>query len=509
MNSKKFIDPFDEEVKRIALAFDAAMDEDDSDKQRKLIQYALDVIPNINSASKAHLYYSLGTTYGEIARAQHDNDEESIKKQLYYFRKSITIINADDLNDPIYSPFVNGLKMNLYTNYGNTLDRCGRKIAAIDYYKKALTINLGFGMAAGNLGVAYNHYARLVSNSSHRDYLHHFAYRYLCDAIRSNNPNMVQKAVERYREIVEKYDTQYREQFLEQPLQTKEYLYKNGDEQKYREWAVKNTLFLNPLNDLPTSDLYIAADVIQLPPIVTTFKDRTDFHGMFNQIKQEYIYSRFQYYHSLVQVKTPHYADKDTFLIDSMDYSQYSIRLEMLKSAFKTLYSLLDKIAYFINHYFELGIRDYDTSFFNIWKCEKKGKNGYKYRSVLNPDENLSLSSLYWISKDFYEKFLDSPNPQAERIKDIRNALEHRFVKITLYDHSSNFFVEDINDTAFVLLEDELSSETLKLLKILREVIICLSITIGIEEKKRNSVRSPSEIVMPFKLTTYDDDWKR
>jgi hypothetical protein len=100
-------------------------------------------------------------------------------------------------------------------------------------------------------------------------------------------------------------------------------------------------------------------------------------------------------------------------------------------------------------------------------------------------------------------------NPQAERIKDIRNALEHRFVKITLYDHSSNFFVEDINDTAFVLLEDELSSETLKLLKILREVIICLSITIGIEEKKRNSVRSPSEIVMPFKLTTYDDDWKR
>ena len=163
--------------------------------------------------------------------------------------------------------------------------------------------------------------------------------------------------------------------------------------------------------------------------------------------------------------RTSHYADKDTFLIDSMDYSQYSIRLEMLKSAFKTLYSLLDKIAYFINHYFELGIRDYDVSFFNIWKCEKKGKNGYKYQSSLNPDENFSLSSLYWISKDFYERFLDSPNPQAERIKDIRNALEHRFVKITLYDHSSNFFVEDINDTAFVLLEDELSSETLKLLK--------------------------------------------
>ena len=349
MNSKKFIDPFDDEVKRIALSFDAAMDEDDFDKQRKLIQYALDVIPNINSASKAHLYYSLGTTYGEIARAQHDNDEESIKKQLYYFRKSITIINADDLNDPIYSPFVNGLKMNLYTNYGNTLDRCGRKIAAIDYYKKALTINLDFGMAAGNLGVAYNHYARLVSNSSHRDYLHHFAYRYLCDAIRSNNPNMVQKAVERYREIVEKYDTQYREQFLEQPLQTKEYLYKNGDEHKYREWAVKNTLFLNPLNDLPTSDLYIAADVIQLPPIEQPLK--TERISMeVKTIKQEYIYSRFQYYHSLVQVKTPHYDDKDTFLIDSMDYSQYSIRLEMIKSAFKTLYSLLDKIAYFINH---------------------------------------------------------------------------------------------------------------------------------------------------------------
>ena len=145
MNCEKYIDPFDEEVKRIARSFDAATDEDDLDKQRELIQYSLDLIPSVNSASKAHLYYSTGTTYGEIARSQNGSNEENLKKRLYYFRKSIAIIEADDLKDPIYSPFVNGLKMNLYTNYGNTLDQCGRKIAAIDYYKKALTINPDFG----------------------------------------------------------------------------------------------------------------------------------------------------------------------------------------------------------------------------------------------------------------------------------------------------------------------------------------------------------------------------
>ena len=38
---------------------------------------------------------------------------------------------------------------------------------------------------------------------------------------------------------------------------------------------------------------------------------------------------------------------------------------------------------------------------------------------------------MYWISRDFFDKFEDSPNPELKRIKDIRDALEHKYVKIT------------------------------------------------------------------------------
>ena len=75
---------------------------------------------------------------------------------------------------------------------------------------------------------------------------------------------------------------------------------------------------------------------------------------------------------------------KDTYLLQFADYPQYSIRIEQLKCSFKTLYSLLDKVAFFIN--------------------------------VLAPNSNIAISSLYWISKDFYKPSNVSPNPLAQRI---------------------------------------------------------------------------------------------
>ena len=66
--------------------------------------------------------------------------EESLKKQLYCFRKSIDIIENEDYSKEEYAPYVNGFKRILYTNYANTLSFCGRKIEAIAQYKKAINI---------------------------------------------------------------------------------------------------------------------------------------------------------------------------------------------------------------------------------------------------------------------------------------------------------------------------------------------------------------------------------
>ena len=72
---------------------------------------------------------------------------------------------------------------------------------------------------------------------------------------------------------------------------------------------------------------------------------------MFNQIKQEYVYARYLCFNS-IEIDSVHYADEYVNLIDCLDYVQYSIRIEGLKAAFKTLYSLLDKVAMLINEYY-------------------------------------------------------------------------------------------------------------------------------------------------------------
>lgn len=68
-------------------------------------------------------------------------------------------------------------KTNAHVNYGNVLCRCGRIIAAIDQYKKALELQPTFGMALGNLGKAYMDYSLMEFDPGHQKYFHHFPMR--------------------------------------------------------------------------------------------------------------------------------------------------------------------------------------------------------------------------------------------------------------------------------------------------------------------------------------------
>lgn len=221
----------------------------------------------------------------------------------------------------------------------------------------------------------------LVSDSAHRDYFNNFDYHLLNQSIKSDDPNIHKEAKKYFNRTIGGYDKEYIEYVLSVPLDIPQYSYCNQDELQYRQWALENDLFLNPLNDLPIFEFCFAADVLQLPDMITRIDDKPIFHGIFNQFKQEYIFARYQYYCSLQEPEVVHFADKDTHLLNFADYPQYSIRIEMLKSAFKTLYSLLDKVAYFMNSYFKLGIKERDVSFHSIWNSEKRGKSGYKYEN--------------------------------------------------------------------------------------------------------------------------------
>ena len=113
---------------------------------------------------------------------------------------------------------------------------------------------------------------------------------------------------------------------------------------------------------------------------------------MFNQIKQEYVQARFLCC-SIKKLNKVHLADENVSLVNCFDYTQCSFRIEGLKTAFKTLYSLLDKVAMFINEYYLLGINPRMVNFHSIW-------NSFNSLDIILT-KNIGLSSIYQITKNF------------------------------------------------------------------------------------------------------------
>ena len=140
----------------------------------------------------APIYYSLGTSYSNLMRHIPEYAEDSVQeKVVYYFRGCFELLSNKELENPHYKPYVTGLMLPLLTNYANIMERCGRKISAIRYYRKALEIKPDFNMATGNIGIALLHYSMIVHDPAHRDYLNHFAYRYLKLALSSSKGKKV------------------------------------------------------------------------------------------------------------------------------------------------------------------------------------------------------------------------------------------------------------------------------------------------------------------------------
>ena len=63
-------------------------------------------------------------------------------------------------------------------------------------------------------------------------------------------------------------------------------------------------------------------------------------------------------------------------------------------------------------------------------------------------------------------------------------------------------------ETAFYISEDELLTQSMELLGIVREALISLTIAVFLEEKKRKAKRGDNEKIVPLHLYSYDDEWK-
>ncbi|MEW8692660.1 MAG: LA2681 family HEPN domain-containing protein [Candidatus Thiodiazotropha endolucinida] len=437
-------------------------------------------------------------------------DQPELLKELFHLRSSLRHSGFTHLDKV--------RRCQILTNTANLLNTVGRCTEAVECWNRALDIIPSFGMALGNRGYGLMSYARLLYDHGHAVVMMKFAHDDLRLATSSevffespNYDDVKEAMVREADEIAAHIDLEKVANSLDLDNHS---LGRSKKERAYRAWCLEQRLFLTPLNDLGVYPI-AASDTLALPNLVVDVEEPPTLIGFFNQLKQEYVAGRYLYYEG-VRESGSHFADRDVLLYDTLDYPAYSLAVERIKTAYRTVYSLFDKLAFFINAYWRLDMKERSISFRSVWYTKLiKGRPG-SLKDCFCGYENWPLRGLFWLSKDLLEndvKLADTMEPDAEALSTIRNHLEHKYLKVHDWPWIAESYSDSIYDSlrdslAYSVARGDLEAKALRLLKLVRAGLIYLSLAVYREEQLREERRGDG-LVMPMELDTWPDDWKR
>lgn len=372
----------------------------------------------------------------------------------------------------------------ILTNLANVMDWTGRFVVAFDCWNRVLSYNGQFGMALGAKGNSMIYHAmNTLYDEGHKRIFLVNGYKHLKKAV---DLPLESKAKEGYLKRIGALESCY-PGLLDSTFDLSySKAYNSEEEKQYREWCLDNCLFLNPLNDM--GQYAIAShDPFGLPTmVINTKEDGGTYHSFFNQIKQEYVSSRFLLFESRIS-KGRHFSDNEVMKYEMFDGTINSLSIEKMKTAFRIAYSIFDKVAFFLNSYLNLAIPSHKVNFRSLWFLKQEFGGGL--RSEFNGRMNLAFRALYWLSKDLHydsESFKKAIDWDATELAKIRNHIEHKSFKV--FDNKFTLPFEIFEDKiAYSILEKDFFSRTLKLIKLSREAIIYLSLGIRWEERLKSS----------------------
>jgi len=434
-----------------------------------------------------------------------DWEQEEIENEIFHLRKALQIATHGELPDERLCQIL--------TNLGNLLSHIGRFLEAIEYWNRALEIMPSFGMAQGNRGYGLHYYAKQLYDQNHIVLFLKFA---LLDLKESLTKPLEPDTIEPLRECAEQIEARVPSEYLSREENLYDHsLGQSTQEIQYRKWCLQNKLFLNSLNDLGSFPL-AASDILTLPGIVIKGKEPY-YHGFFNQMKQEFVTARYLYYEGITSDE-PHFSDRNVLLFNTLDYPCYSLAAEKVKTSYRMIYSLFDKVSFFLNHYLSLAIPERKVTFRTLWYINQEKRKGL--RTEFQHRENWPLRGLFSLSKDLYENrsgFKETLEPDAKELHDIRNHLEHKYFK--LHDdlwHRPSSKEDDVvkalsDKLAFSLYRGEFENKTLRLIKMARAAFIYLALAIQTEERHKVQKISAGKKIphIHLNLDIWEDEWKR
>lgn len=452
-----------------------------------------------------HLHYVLGNAWSNLHALTNTAspwENRELERAVFHFRSALN-------NEDWIAAAPKQRVCQVLTNLGNGFSGVGRVVEAFELWDDALTRVPKYGMTVGNKGYGLVKYASAASDPGHARFILTFARDYLARSV--TLPLETDAARKFFRDRLAEVESAIGKKGKPGKSVLDSFpLGRSQHEVRYRQWCLKQRLFLNPLNDLGEHAI-AARDRLTLPSMVRPINEGPIFHGLFNQLKQEFVSARFFYYEGLQAVRA-HFSDRGVYQHNTLDYPSYSLNVERVKAAFRLSYSVFDKIAFFLNEYLELRMPVERVSFRRIWYTNGEKKKGI--RSDIQDRRNWPLQALFWVSKDLTEnrpEFRESMNPDSQLLADIRNHLEHRYLKLHEgewsgpTDDPSYRFMED--SLALSLYRPDFERKALRILKLVRAALIYLTMSVRWEEHRQAKARGDAA-VMPMSMDAWEDDWK-
>ncbi|HEI6926732.1 TPA: hypothetical protein SK292_001407 [Yersinia enterocolitica] len=518
---------------------------------------------------EAQYIYTAANCYSVLygARTVTWHSDDLMKAVILYRRALHCLPKTNWMDKPDIIQSSNQLRSMILTNLANSLSSQGRAFCCLPFYDEAIALNQKpeaiISKARNQLFLGES-----LFDNGHREY-HYFVANNLIKTAQKN----INALYPEHKTDIEKGGDLYEfSQWFEQNFDqcsfdyfsVKNSTFKNKKENQYLQWCAQHKLFINDLNDVCDFEICYQ-DVISLPSISRTINttlalhEELAYHGNFDEIKNDYCYARYIYFSATnIPADTPHMFNSTYHQVDDMSHSISNLKTSHYKSSFRTLYSLFDKIAYIASRFFDLNdIKDdRSISIDNLFRDIKSKNRRTKWEpnEKLKNSDNHFIHALFYILKDIRDvtgtssvsKWID---PDASAFSEIRNAMEHRSLKIVddfgyelTYSYSSyhddklekvksqiseiNKKIESVSDPAEALaLEDRLTklkntiyekeklsthsllipitqfeSRLMTLIKLARNSIMYLSLAIHFEERKRPN----DQICIPMDLPLKD-----
>lgn len=366
----------------------------------------------------------------------------------------------------------NYLKSEALTNLGNLYDKTGRFFDALECYEESLKYNPNHGMTNCNKGMVLKKYALMMNNDLSLLYD-----AYLCFEKTLNDENITPIAKDSANREINKIKKYFDIESLkkEHKLNIKEdYKYDTEFEKFYHEFCMKNRLYINICDYCQKCDRsYGDVECIKKMTVKINVRFENDpyliLSSYLNQIKIDFASSRLYLILSQFPKNNLNFIHENITMIETYSYELNNINIQLLKDSFNNFYNILDKIAFFINEYFELGEKESNIYFKKIWYSKFNPKSSKK--SIIREKLNINnpyLSALIDISED-----LNWGNKKI--LKDIRNKITHKYLNIKLYN---------LDENKSSISPEELLKNTINLAKMVRNAIIYMLCLIEYEENK-------------------------